>query len=81
MLWFRIAWRNLLRNKRRTGIQLAAIAGSMFLALFIANMTLGRKRMGGQAITVLNLDSPVSEELLAEIKKIPNINDARLVQL
>jgi ABC-type lipoprotein release transport system permease subunit len=41
MLWFRIAWRNLWRNKRRTGIQLAAIAGSMFLALFIANMTLG----------------------------------------
>lgn len=41
MLWYRIAWRNLWRNKRRTGIQLAAISGSMFLAIFIANMTLG----------------------------------------
>ncbi len=45
----------------------------------IANMTLGRKKMGGQAITVLNLDAPISEEHLTEIRKIPNINDARLV--
>lgn len=41
MLWFRIAWRNLWRNRRRTAIQLAAIAGSMFLALFYHHIAIG----------------------------------------
>lgn len=41
MLWFRIAWRNLWRNKRRTSIQLAAIAGSLFLALFYHHIVVG----------------------------------------
>jgi ABC-type lipoprotein release transport system permease subunit len=41
MLWFRIAWRNLWRNRRRTSIQLAAIAGSMFLALFYHHIAIG----------------------------------------
>jgi ABC-type lipoprotein release transport system permease subunit len=41
MLWFRIAWRNLWRNRRRTSIQLAAIAGSLFLALFYHHIAVG----------------------------------------
>lgn len=41
MIWFKIAWRNLWRNRRRTGIQLAAIVGSMFLALFFNNFSNG----------------------------------------
>ena len=41
MLWFKIAWRNLWRNRRRTGIQLAAISGSMFLAVFFNNLSEG----------------------------------------
>ncbi len=41
MIWFRIAWRNLWRNRRRTSIQLAAIAGSLFLALFYHHIAVG----------------------------------------
>lgn len=41
MIWFKIAWRNLWRNRRRTGIQLAAIIGSMFLAVFFNNFSNG----------------------------------------
>jgi D-3-phosphoglycerate dehydrogenase len=46
----------------------------------IANMTLGRKERGGEAVTVLNLDSDVSNELLKRIKRIKHINDARVVR-
>jgi len=41
----------------------------------IAAMTLGRKIKGGTEITVLNLDSPPSAEVVEEIKGIPEIQD------
>lgn len=47
----------------------------------IAGMTLGRDVQGGQAKTVLKIDSPVSDSLLQEIKKIKNILDAKLIKL
>lgn len=47
----------------------------------IAGMTLGRDVPGGQAKTVLKIDSPISEILLQEIKKIKNILDAKLIKL
>ncbi|MCM8766866.1 MAG: phosphoglycerate dehydrogenase [Candidatus Omnitrophica bacterium] len=47
----------------------------------IASMTLGRKKKGGPAITVLNLDQEVDEEVLLKIKEFPAIKSVRLVRI
>ncbi|GIW47544.1 MAG: D-3-phosphoglycerate dehydrogenase [Deltaproteobacteria bacterium] len=39
----------------------------------IARMHLGRESIGGRAISFINVDSPVPEEVLEEISKLPNI--------
>lgn len=47
----------------------------------IAGMTLGRDVPGGQARTLLKIDSAVPDKLLEEIKKAKNILDAKLIRL
>lgn len=47
----------------------------------IASMTLDRDNAGGQALTVLNLDSVPPQELLNEIQKDPDISNVRVVRL
>ena len=47
----------------------------------IARMTFGRKAAGGDAITVLNVDSPVPADVLQEVEKIENVTSARLISL
>ena len=47
----------------------------------IANMTVGRDVPGGLATTVINIDSPVSKEVLGAIKASPIIFDAKLIRL
>jgi D-3-phosphoglycerate dehydrogenase (EC 1.1.1.95) len=47
----------------------------------IAGMQLGRKKPRGQAIMVLNVDSPIPEHILEEIRKIDGIEDAHLVMV
>ena len=47
----------------------------------IAEMTFGREKPGGQAITVLNVDSNIPEKVLEKIRKSKNISDARLIKL
>jgi D-3-phosphoglycerate dehydrogenase len=47
----------------------------------IAAMTFGREKPGGRAISVLNVDSPVSTEILDKIKKIENILSAKVIKL
>jgi len=47
----------------------------------IASMSLSRDALGGQALTVLNLDSVPPPALLAEIKKDPDISNIRVVKL
>jgi len=47
----------------------------------IAAMTLGRKKKGGTAITVLNLDEQIDEDVLKEIEAFPAIHSVKLVQL
>ena len=47
----------------------------------IAGMTFGRKKRGGEAITVLNVDSPVSEELVNRLKRLKHIFEVRAIKL
>jgi D-3-phosphoglycerate dehydrogenase len=47
----------------------------------IAAMTFGRQELGGKAVSVLNVDSPVSAELLDNIRKLDNIIAAKVIRL
>ncbi|MFH1782146.1 MAG: phosphoglycerate dehydrogenase [Candidatus Omnitrophota bacterium] len=47
----------------------------------IAAMTFGREKIGGNTLSVLNVDSPIPESVVEEIRKAENILDAKLVKL
>jgi D-3-phosphoglycerate dehydrogenase len=47
----------------------------------IAQMTVGRQAPGGEAIAVLNLDSPPAEEALKEVRAHPQISSLSVVKL
>lgn len=47
----------------------------------IARMHFGRESAGGRAISVVSIDTPVTEEQLKEIKKLPNILFVKQVNL
>jgi D-3-phosphoglycerate dehydrogenase len=47
----------------------------------IARMHFGREKAGGMAISVVNIDSPASEKLIEEIRKLPNILDVKVINL
>ncbi|KAF5428631.1 D-3-phosphoglycerate dehydrogenase [Candidatus Methanophagaceae archaeon] len=47
----------------------------------IASMQVGREKIGGEAVMVLNVDSSVSEDTMAEIKRVQNVIDVKLVKL
>ncbi len=47
----------------------------------IAGMQVGREKIGGEAVMVLNVDSSVSEDTMAEIKRVQNVIDVKLVKL
>jgi len=47
----------------------------------IAAMTFGRQTAGGKAISVLNIDSPASPEILNKIKKLENILAVKIIKL
>ena len=47
----------------------------------ISFMEVGRLSLRGQAMMVLGLDDPMPNHVLEEIKALPHISDARLVQL
>lgn len=47
----------------------------------IASMSLSRDKEGGQALTVLNLDSAPSDALLAEIKADKDIFNVKVAKL
>ncbi len=70
----------LITNRDVPGIvgQIGTILGSN--KINIAGMTLGRDVRGGQAKTLIKIDSAVSGELLDEISKSKNILDAKLIK-
>jgi D-3-phosphoglycerate dehydrogenase len=47
----------------------------------IARMHFGRESAGGLAISVVNIDSPASEDILNEIRRLPNILDVKVINL
>ena len=47
----------------------------------IAAMVFGRKTPGGEAVSILNIDSPVSAELVEKLKKVENILEVKLIKL
>src|SRR5947208_619648 len=71
----------LLRNKDRPGI--VGYLGTLMAKhnLNIASMSLSRDTVGGQALTVLNLDSVPPPEVLEEIQKDPDISNVKVVKL
>jgi len=71
----------LLRNKDRPGIvgYLGTLMGRHNLN--IASMSLSRDTIGGQALTVLNLDSVPPPQVLEEIQKDPDISNVKVVIL
>jgi D-3-phosphoglycerate dehydrogenase / 2-oxoglutarate reductase len=71
----------LMTNKDRPGIvgYIGTLMGRHHVN--IASMSLGRDIAGGQALTVLNLDSVPPAPLLEEIQKDPDISNVRVVKL
>ena len=70
----------MMTNKDRPGIvgHLGTVLGNH--GVNIANMSLGRDREGGQALTALNIDSVPPSECLSELEADPDIRTIRIVQ-
>ena len=47
----------------------------------IAGMQVGRAKVGGDAVMVINVDSPVDEQSMAELRRVEHIADVTLVKL
>jgi D-3-phosphoglycerate dehydrogenase len=47
----------------------------------IAQMSLSRDTRDGTALVVLNLDSPPAEAVMSDLRRLPNIISARLIQI
>ena len=43
----------------------------------IAGLQLGRKEVGGTAVSLINVDNAVPENVLAQLRRLPNITEAR----
>ncbi len=47
----------------------------------IARMQFGREKQGGMAMSVVSIDSVVSDELMAKIKKLPNVLSVKQIKI
>lgn len=69
-----------------TNIDRPGIIGSLGTVLGenkinIAGMTVGRKKIGENAVTVVNIDSVVPEDVLKKIVSLPDIVNCKMVEL
>jgi len=71
----------ILSNIDRPGIigQIGTILGQN--SINIAGMTFGRIKEGGDAITVLNVDSKIPDDVMKQIRSAKNILGAKLIKL
>lgn len=60
---------------------MVALFSSLLSQINIASFALGRVRTGGVAMSCLNLDTPCTEQMLAEIREIPDIRNVVQVRL
>jgi D-3-phosphoglycerate dehydrogenase len=74
-------WITLLRHADAPGLigAVGTILGNA--GINISDMTLGRQKKGGEAITMLNVEAEVSEARMNEIRAVKNMHDALLVDL
>ena len=74
-------WMLVFTNRDVPGVigQIGTIFGSH--RINIAGMQLGRERPGGEAVSILNLDGPVPDAVLQEIRNLPTIVSAKLIHL
>ena len=70
-----------LENKDRPGMvgHIGTLLGRH--KINIASMSLGRDEAGGTALTILNLDSAPSDDVMAELRADPDIVGARVLRL
>jgi D-3-phosphoglycerate dehydrogenase len=47
----------------------------------IARMQFGREKQGGLAMSVVSIDSPLSDELMAKVRKLPNVLSAKQIRI
>lgn len=71
----------LIKHRDRPGMigQVGSILGAK--GINIAGMRVGRDRVGGNAIMVLQLDSPLPKELLNHLQAIDYVEEARSIKL
>jgi D-3-phosphoglycerate dehydrogenase len=71
----------ILKNEDKPGLigQLGTLLGEA--KINIAGMSNGRDKPGGTAITVVNIDNHVAPEIVARVKKLAHVLDAKLIIL
>lgn len=74
-------WIVVLNNSDRPGIvgYVGTVLGEN--GINIASMEVGRKMLGGEAVTFINVDSEVSAKVIEEIGRYPGITRVKLVKL
>lgn len=71
----------LMHNNDRPGVigSIGTVMGNNNIN--IARMHFGREQAEGMAISVVNIDSPVTDKVLEEIRKLPNILDVKVISM